>query len=166
MRWQLLEKVPFMFKGLGGNETGFALGALFHAHGRPFQSLPIEIFQALESAAGQEVGLGGRKAAFLARFPIGVPRAWQRNRKPVGFGENLHLGDDHRLGAQAAQSGQVGVVDHANPGRITPVHQRSMQEALHLETIKDAIKLQIPALGVAQIKKAGLELSELGPGQW
>ena len=80
--------------------------------------------------------------------------------KAVSFGKGFHLRDDHRVGAQAAQTRQVGVVDDTHRWRIAPVGQSQMQEALHVEAVKDGIKLQIPALAVTQVKKAGLQAQQ------
>src|SRR5260370_13480922 len=38
-----------------------------------------------------------------------------------------------------------------------------MQEALHVEAVKDRVELEMPALGVAQVKEAGLQTQPDGP---
>ena len=67
---QLGQEGSFMFKRLGGNETSLALGPLFHPHRGPLQGLAVEILQALERAARNEVGFDRQEATLFARFAI------------------------------------------------------------------------------------------------
>src|SRR3974390_2698018 len=101
MARQLGQKGQFMFKRLGRNETSLALGPLFHPHRGPLQGLAIEIFQALEGSARNEVGFDREKAAFFTRFAIGMLGSMAQETKAVTFGEALHLRNDDRTAAQA-----------------------------------------------------------------
>ena len=73
----------------------------------------------------------------------------------VAGGEGGHFRHDHRRVPAAAQPRQVGVVDDALPGRAAPEQERLVQEALHHEAVEDAVELQIPPLGVAEVQQAG-----------
>ena len=161
----MLEEAPLVFEGLGRDEPGLALGPLFHAHGGPLQRLVVQILQTAEGAARQEVRLDRQKAAFFARFAIGMSAGMTDEAKAVAFGEGFHLRHDHRWAPRPRSRARLVLSIMQTGRRVTPMQQRPMQEALHLEAIKDAIKLQIPALGVAQIKQAGLELGRRSPGQ-
>src|SRR5213078_475924 len=154
MSGQLSQKRPFVLEGLGGNEPGLALRPLLQAHRRPLQGLAVEILEVLEGTARHEVGFDREKTALLARFSIRMSWGMAAEGKPVGFGKSFHLRNDHGVGAQAAQTRQVSVVDDTDPGRIAPVAQGQMQETLQMEAVEDGVELEIPALGVAQVKQA------------
>ena len=76
----------------------------------------------------------------------------------VLFREAHHLRDDHGVPSRAPQTRQIRVVDDADRGRVAPVHQRLVEEALHREAVETAIELQIPPLRVAQVDQAGDDL--------
>ena len=65
--------------------------------------------------------------------------------------KNFHLRDDQRIGASAAQTGQVRVVDNAVASRITPEHERLMEKTLHFEAVEGAVELQVPPLRVTHV---------------
>ncbi len=157
MPGQWRQELAFVFEGLRGNEAGLALRSLFHPHGGPRQSLVVEILQTGKRAARNEVGFDGQEAAFLACFPIRMLGRMAQELEAVAAREDFHLRDHHRASAQPAPTGQIGVVDDADPRRITPMHQGQMQEALQVKAIEDGVELQIPPLGIPQIKQAGLQ---------
>ena len=57
--------------------------------------------------------------------------------------------------AGSSETGQVCVVDNALFGTVAPEHQRLVQEALHVETVKAAVELQVASLRVTQVKDTG-----------
>jgi hypothetical protein len=130
------------------------LGFVVHARRGPLKGLLVEVLQALESAPGKEVGFYRPKTALFARFSIGMIARVAAKEKTVFPGEGLHLRDDERLGPGAAQASQIGVVNNALAGAVTPKHQRLMKEAYHFEAIKGAIKLEITPFAVALIPGA------------
>ena len=157
MAGQRGQESPFMLESLGRNETGLALGPLFHPHGGPLQGLAVEVLQILESAARNKIGFDGQETAFFACLAIGVFGSMAQETKAVSFGEGFHLRNDHRLGAQAAPARQIGVVNNTKSRRVTPMAQSQVQETLEVKTIEAGVELQIPALGVTQVKQAGLQ---------
>ena len=80
---QFDQKGAFVLEGLGGNQSRLALGPMLHAHGGPLQGLSVEILQALEGAAGKEVGFHGPEAALLAGFAVGVADLVTAEPEPV-----------------------------------------------------------------------------------
>ena len=68
--------------------------------------------------------------------------------------ELLHFGNDDGLTAAAAKPGKIGVVDYAKAGAMTPEHQRFVKKALHFESVKTTVELQIASLGVSQVQNA------------
>ena len=59
------------------------------------------------------------------------------------------------------KSRQVGVVDDAPWGRVSPEGERFVQEAFHLEAIEAAVELEVAPLAVAQVEETGGDLVEL-----
>jgi len=70
MRRQRSEVRAFVLESLGRNETGLALGALFHPLGGPLESLFIEIFQALEGAPRKEIRFHRPKTSLFTGFAV------------------------------------------------------------------------------------------------
>lgn len=106
----------------------------------------VEILQTGKGAARDEVGFDGEEAAFLARFPIRMLGRMAQELEAVAPSEDFHLRDHHRVGAQPAPAGQIGVVDDTERRRIAPMHQGQMQEALEVKAIEDGVELQIRRL--------------------
>jgi TrwC relaxase len=127
----------------------------YHAHRGPLQGLAIQIFQTGKATAGQEVRFHCPKTSFVAGLPVGMPYLVTKEAESVLAGEVGHLRHHHRIRSGSTQTGQVGVVDHADPGRIAPEAEGFVQETLHPEAIEAAIEAQIAALGVAQVDHAG-----------
>ena len=152
---QLGQVGAFMLEGFGRNEPGFALGPVLQAHRRPLKGLAVEVVEVQERASGQKVRLDGPEAALFAGFAVRVPLLMTPELEAILLGEGLHLRDHHRLSPAAPQASQVGVIDNALPGDIPPVSQGFMKEALQLEAIEGAVKLQVAPFGVAQVKQAG-----------
>ena len=111
------QEAAFVLEGLGGNQARLACRAVLHADRGPLDGLPIQVLQALETAAGQEVGLDGPKTPLLAGFAVRVANRVTEELEAVAGGEGGHFRHDHRLVAAAPQTRQVGVVDDALPGR-------------------------------------------------
>ena len=105
--------VAFVLESLGGDQSRLARRAMLHPHRGPLQRLLVHILQALEAAARQEVGFHSPKASLLAGFSVRVANRMAEELEAVALGEGDHFGHDHRLLAAAAQTRQVGVVDHA-----------------------------------------------------
>jgi len=129
--------------------------AVFHADRGPLQRLPVQVLQALEAAARQEVGLHAPETSLLAGLSIGVAKRMAEECEAIPLGEGGHLRHDHRLLAAAPQPRQVGVVNHALLGRVAPEHQRLVQETLHGEAVEHAVELQVPPLRIPQVQQAG-----------
>jgi len=97
------------------------------------------------------------EAAFLAGLAVRMLGRVAEKGKAVGLGEGFHLRNHHRPGAQAAEAGEIGVVDDAEFRDVRPVEECPVEEALHAEAVKDPVELEIPAFGVAQVEETGLE---------
>ena len=72
---QFAQVAAFVLECLGGNQARLARRAMLHADRGPLQRLPIEILQAGEAAARQEVGFHGPKTPLLARLAVRVANA-------------------------------------------------------------------------------------------
>jgi hypothetical protein len=75
--------------------------------------------------------------------------------KVVLLAKGRHLGRYQGLATGTAQPGQIGIVNNALPGDISPIGQRLMEKALHTEAVKVGIELEVTAYGVAQVKQTG-----------
>ena len=157
------EVSAFKLKGFGRDESRLALGLMVHAHGRPGQSLLVDVLQAGKGAAGEEVGLHRPEAALLAGFAVGVVQFVATEDKPVLLGEGLHLRGDYRPAPNAPQPRQIGVVDNALAGGVAPEQERLVEEALHLEAIKSAVKPEVTTFTVTQVDQAGDEFDPPAP---
>ena len=152
---QFSQVVAFVLECLGWNQLRLTGRAMLHTHRGPLERLPVQILQALEAAARQEVGLDRPKTSLLPGFSVGVADRMAEELEAVALGEGGHLRHDHRQLAAAAQTRQVGVVDDALPGGVAPEHQRLVQEALHGEAVECPVELQVPPLRVPQVQEAG-----------
>src|SRR5437870_13725084 len=99
---------------------------MVHARGGPLEGLLVEVLQALEGASRKEVGFNGPEAAFFTGFSVGVLEGMAAKDKTVFPGEGLHLRMDERIGPRAAQPRQIGVINDALAGGVTPEDQRPM----------------------------------------
>jgi hypothetical protein len=99
----------------------------------------------------KKVRLHRPKAAFLARFAVGVILLMTEEAESILLGEGFHLRRHHRVPARSAQPCQIGVVDNADRRRMLPEHQSLMQEALHPKAIEHPIEAQVPSFGVTQV---------------
>ena len=118
--------MDLVFEGFERDEFGLALGPVFHEHRGPVQGLVIQIGPVFKIAAGKEVGFHEPEAAFFTGFPVGVTLFVADKAEPMLPGKGGHFRGNHRPGSGADEAGQIGVIDDALPGDVTPKHQRPM----------------------------------------
>lgn len=160
---QRVQIQPLVLEQPGGNDPRLGQHAVLHPLGGPLAGLLVEIFQAVERAAGKEVRFHAPEAAFIARFPVRMVDRMTDESEAVALGEGFHLRNDDRAAPRAAQASQIRVVNDAALGRVAPEHQRLVQKALHREAVEDAIELQVPPLRVPQVDQAGDQQDRLFP---
>ena len=147
--------VAFVLESLGGDQSRLAGRAVLHAHRGPLECLLVQILQALEAAARQEVGLDRPETSLFSGFSVRVADRMAEEHEAVALGEGGHFRHDHRPLAAAAEPRQVGVVDDALLGGVAPEQERLVQETLHGETVECPVELQVPPLRVPQVQEAG-----------
>ena len=155
MRWQRIQVMAFVLECLRGNQSRLGNRTMLHPHRGPLECLPVQILQALKAATRQEAGLHAPETPFVSGLSIAMSNFMADEFKAVLLGERDHLGHDDGVLARASQAGQVRVVDNAFAGRMTPVHQRLVQKALHREAVKHAIELEVLSLRVTQVEQTG-----------
>ena len=99
---QLHKVITLVVERLSRNQPAFGHRPVFHAHGGPLESLLVQILQTLEVPSRKKVRLHRPKAAFLARFAVGMIFFMTDEAESILFGKGFHLRHHHRVPARSA----------------------------------------------------------------